>query len=154
MTANGEATKVTFYELTQSDEQDDGHFFLCRLIEKAWSLGHYILVLSNNDAVMRALDEKLWQFSQESFLPHGIYGEVSYSPVQLSTEIPANASRQVRDILINLTDSAPAPAAEFKRIIELVPFSEHKKNQSRVRFKQYRAMGLQPEFMPTKKRGS
>ncbi|HET8706271.1 MAG TPA: DNA polymerase III subunit chi, partial [Pseudomonadales bacterium] len=80
MTQHGEVTKVTFYELTQSDEQDEGHLFLCRLIEKAWSLGHYILVLSPDEAVLQALDDKLWQFSQESFLPHGRFGEVNYSP--------------------------------------------------------------------------
>jgi len=153
MSQHGEATQVTFYELTHADEQDDGHFFLCRLIEKAWSLGHHILVWSDNETVLRTLDDKLWQFSQESFLPHGRFGEVDYSPVLLVTGLPP-ANRQARDLLINLTASAPANAAEFKRIIELVPFSEEKKNPSRSRFKQYRAMGLKPEFKPTKKRGA
>ncbi len=154
MVASGEVTKVTFYELTELDEQDEGHFFLCRLIEKAWSLGHYIIVVSDNTSVLKALDEKLWNYSQESFLPHGLFGEVNYSPVQLATEVPPSTAKNSRDILINLSEAAPSPATEFKRIIELVPFSENKKNQSRIRFKQYRAMGLQPEFMPTKKRGA
>jgi len=74
--------RIDFYVLP--DQKDNGRALLaCRLADKAYSLGHTVYVLAGSEAQAAALDDLLWTFRQDSFIPHERYplvGEES-SPV-------------------------------------------------------------------------
>ncbi|MGB2680795.1 MAG: DNA polymerase III subunit chi [Candidatus Competibacter sp.] len=137
------APRVDFYVLP--DHKDNGRALLaCRLTDKAYNLGHSVYLLAASEPQAAALDDLLWTFRQDSFIPHERYplaGEQD-SPVLVGTALPADRAAQV---LINFTDRLPEGLDRFERIVELVDQQSEVLAASRERFRQYRERGLTPE---------
>lgn len=135
--------RIDFYVLP--DQRDNGRALLaCRLADKAYNLGHTVYILTASEAQVAALDDLLWTFRQDSFIPHERYplaGEES-SPVLIGATLPAEVNRQV---LINYTDGLPEGFERFERVVELVDSQPEVLAKSRERFRQYREKGLTPE---------
>ncbi len=135
--------RIDFYVLP--DQRDNGRALLaCRLADKAYNLGHTVYLLAASEAQVAALDDLLWTFRQDSFIPHERYplaGEES-SPVLIGATLPAEVNRQV---LINYTDGLPEGFERFERVVELVDSQPEVLAKSRERFRQYREKGLTPE---------
>ena len=135
--------RVDFYVLP--DHKDNGRALLaCRLADKAYSLGHTVYLLAASEAQATALDDLLWTFRQDSFIPHERYplaGEEA-SPVLVGTVLPTEAGAQV---LINCADRLPEGFERYERVVELVDQNPEVLAKSRERFKQYRERGLTPE---------
>ena len=66
---NTELTKVDFYILP-SAEPSARLDFACKLTEKAWRLGHRVYLHCSDAAQRQDLNERLWRFKGESFVPH------------------------------------------------------------------------------------
>jgi DNA polymerase-3 subunit chi len=116
----------------------------CRLADKAYNLGHTVYILTASEAQAAVLDDLLWTFRQDSFIPHERYplaGEES-SPVLVGAILPAEVNAQV---LINFTDVLPEGFERFERVVELVDSQPEVLAKSRERFRQYREQGLTPE---------
>ena len=79
-------THVDIY-LLQDDSLDRNHY-ACRLIEKAYRRQHHVYVQTSSQEHAETLDELLWTFKEESFIPHNLLGEGPHKapPVQLSTQ--------------------------------------------------------------------
>ena len=135
--------RVDFYVLP--DQKDNGRALLaCRLIDKAYNLGHSVYLLAASEPQAGALDDLLWTFRQDSFIPHERYplaGE-DESPVLIGTALPADRTARV---LINFSDRLPDGLERFERIVELVDQHPEVLAASRERFRQYREQGLTPE---------
>lgn len=135
--------RVDFYVLP--DHKDNGRALLaCRLADKAYSLGHTVYLLAASEAQATALDDLLWTFRQDSFIPHERYplaGEEA-SPVLVGTILPTEAGARV---LINCADRLPEGFERYERVVELVDQNPEVLAKSRERFKQYRERGLAPE---------
>ena len=135
--------RIDFYVLP--DHQEKGRALLaCRLADKAYSLGHTVYLFTSSEARAAALDDLLWTFRQDSFVPHErhpLIGEES-SPVLIGTAPPTEIAAQV---LINCTDSLPEGFERFERVVELVDQYPEVLAQARTRFKQYREQGCAPE---------
>jgi DNA polymerase-3 subunit chi len=135
--------RIDFYVLP--DQRDNGRALLaCRLADKAYNLGHTVYLLVASEAQAAALDDLLWTFRQDSFIPHERYplaGEES-SPVLVGAVLPAEFDAQV---LINFTDRLPEGFERFERVVELVDSHPEVLAKSRERFRQYRERGLTPE---------
>ncbi len=137
------APRIDFYVLP--DRQDQGRALLaCRLADKAYGLGHTVYILTTSEAQAAALDDLLWTFRQDSFIPHERYPLVGNesSPVLIGTASPAKVTAQV---LINFTLTVPDGFEQFERVVELVDQQPEVLSTSRERFKQYRERGLTPE---------
>ncbi len=64
-------SKVDFYILP-TDSLSARLDFACKLCEKAWRLGHQVY-LHCQDAEQRSeLDQRLWRFKGEAFVPHDL----------------------------------------------------------------------------------
>lgn len=136
-------TRVDFYVLP--DQKDNGRALLaCRLIDKAYNLGHTLYLLAASEAQAAALDDLLWTFRQDSFIPHERYPLTGQddSPILIGTCLPADRTAQV---LINFTNQLPEGFARYERVIELVDQTPEVLARSRERFRQYREHGLTPE---------
>ncbi|MBA2648393.1 MAG: DNA polymerase III subunit chi [Legionella sp.] len=138
--------RVDFY-LLESSAIDARWLVACRLLEKAYKLGHRVYVHCDHQQDAELLDELLWTFKDDSFIPHNLLGEGPYSPppIQLGH---SQAPKGFNDILLNLAHDIPVFYTQFKRIMELVSNVESEKEQSRVRFKAYRAKGCQIHTHP------
>lgn len=136
-------TQVNFYTLP-SPELQSRLQFVCRLTEKAYSLGHRIHILTDSQQQSKALDDMLWQYSASSFLPHcsldsgGDNGE----PVTLGTELAAATHA---DVLINLSTQLCASEGQFSRINEVISADNESLEQGRVRYRFYKEKAMQIE---------
>ena len=117
--------------------------FACRLVEQVWKRGHAVLVLADSDASARRLDDLLWTFRDESFIPHRKIdpnGPPATEPVLVGTP---GAWHGAIDVLINLTPSVPDEAARASRIAEFVPAGGAGRGAGRTRYRAYRSRGFE-----------
>lgn len=115
----------------------------CRLLEKAYLRNHNIFVYCSNQRDAEHLDELLWTFKPNSFIPHHLQGEGPEPPPPIQIGY-AEEPRGFTDILMNLSDSVPAFVSRFQRIIEIVSTDDSAKTISREHFRHYRSMGITP----------
>ena len=140
-----ETTRVDFYILP--DHQANGRALLaCRLADKAYSQGHTVDLLAESEAQAAALDDLLWTFRQDSFIPHErtpVTG-VGDSPVLIGVGLPPERKAQV---LINCVSSEALPPGfeRYDRVIELADQEPTVLATARARFRHYRSQGLMPE---------
>ena len=134
-------TRIDFYLL--SDDQPNAFWLVaCRLLEKAYLKGHRVFVYCDNKQDAELLDELLWTFKDDSFIPHNLEGEGPEPPPAIHIGY-SKEPRGFNDILLNATSQIPSFYSKFKRVIELVSNDEVKKEQSRARYKEYRVKGCE-----------
>lgn len=133
--------RVDFY-LLASNQNDARWLLACRLLEKAYAKGHTVYVLCNKKEDTEYLDELLWTFKEDSFIPHNLQGEGPEPPppIQIGYD---REPRGFNDILLNLSNFIPPFYSRFKRIMELVLNEETEKEESRIRYRDYRAKGCE-----------
>lgn len=135
--------RVDFYVL-EAPEPEAPLRFACRLVEKAWRLGHRVHVHTPSEALARSLDELLWTFRQELFLPHELEeapGEEPLPPVRIGHgDAPP---RHDAELLVNLAPEVPPFHGRFPRIADVVPADA--REAGRARWRRYRELGATPE---------
>ncbi len=117
----------------------------CRLAEKAWRKGHRVFIHTDSNETARSLDDMLWSYRQDSFVPHALYGDClkanaeSLEPVLVGdgTTQPADI-----DVLINLTETVPSFADSSTRIAEIVGAGKAARHAGRIRYRDYRDRGI------------
>ena len=130
-------TKVDFYLL--SDSGSDPHYhFACRLIEKAYRRQHRVFVLASDQAMAETIDELLWTFKDDSFIPHNLLGEGPNNPPPIQIGFGDIESPPSKDILLNLSPTIPAYHNRFRRIFEIVTQDEAMKAHLREHYRYYK----------------
>jgi len=88
----------------------------------------------------KLLDDLLWTFQQNSFIPHAILSDAGETPppVQLGHDAEPDASHQV---LINLAPEVPLFFSRFERVAELVNSDATLRRQGRSRYSFYKQRG-------------
>lgn len=132
-------TRIDFYLIPESGEKARMNF-VCRLIEKAYKLRHRIYIHVENQTDAHQLDEFLWTYRDDSFLPHNLYGEGPEPTPPIQIGFTAAPEKQ-RDILINLSKQIPDFYSQFTRVIELVTTDPDVQTTAREHYRVYRAKG-------------
>jgi DNA polymerase-3 subunit chi len=117
---------------------------VCRLTEKAYSLGHRIHIQTESDQQSYLLDDLLWQYAPSSFIPHRTLdgSNDSRDPVSLGTSL---AGAKHADVLINLGKQASQAADQFSRINEIISADSESLEQGRHRYRDYKGKDYQIE---------
>lgn len=141
---------VTFYVLAEGRQLAENelsnppaHFALaCQLCANFYRANQRVFVYTASQQDAELIDQLLWQFDADSFVPHNLSGEgpARGAPVEISWQPP----KQRRQVLINLAPDIPVFANRFADIIEFVPAQVAEKAQARERYKQYRQSGITP----------
>ncbi|EIK95347.1 DNA polymerase III subunit chi [Pseudomonas sp. M47T1] len=130
-------TKVDFYILP-SPLPAARLDFACKLVEKAWRLGHRVYLHCSDAEQREQLDARLWAFKGESFVPHSLAEEDPEAVIALGLD-DAPASHQ--DLLVNLALKVPAFASRFARVAEVVVEDPAIRQAARESFRFYREQG-------------
>ncbi|MBI3898231.1 MAG: DNA polymerase III subunit chi [Gammaproteobacteria bacterium] len=132
-------TRVDFYLLPVAEENGKS-IAVCKLVHKAYRLGHRVYILAPTREHAADLDQLLWTFAAGSFIPHKIYSEPldPQVPVLVGHEPPPAA---FTDVLIPLTTDVPECFTRFARVAELVAPTEIERAAARERFRFYRERG-------------
>ncbi|MCL1079759.1 DNA polymerase III subunit chi [Parashewanella spongiae] len=139
-------SQATFY-LMEPDENLDAiealQGFACQLAHFYYEKQLRIYVHCGNRTDAHQIDELLWRFEASAFVPHNLKGSGPQggSPVEIGYD--PQGPQQIRHLLINLADQAPAFAVNFSQIIDFVAADDVKKTLARERYRQYRGMSIE-----------
>lgn len=129
---------------------DDPLQFACRLLRKAARTGVRVLA-SAPAAELAALDELLWTFDAQDFVPHvRVSGPgarlAARTPIWLASVVdPPSPVADVRPrVLVNLGCPPPDDPEAFDRIIEIVGTDPAQVQAGRVRWAHYLGWGDKP----------
>lgn len=131
-------TSVDFYVLADGPEHAL-ELLACKLTEKAFRAGHQIYIQAADADQAELINELLWSYKAESFLPHQLKstGEVT-SPICIGE---GEAPEHCDELLINLSQKIPPAYARFERLLELVPPQQEARVALRANFSHYRDRG-------------
>ncbi len=135
--------RIDFY-ITDDESSNATWHIACRLLEKAHLLSHQVFVYCNHQQDAELLDELLWTFKEQSFIPHHIQGEGPEPPARIQIGFSEEAYG-FHDVLLNMSDVVPSFYTQFRRVIEIVGGDESAKIIKRNHYQTYRKMGLKIE---------
>ena len=96
-------THIDFY-ITTAKNADELFSFACRLTEKAYRCHCNIYLHTDSEQQMLALDEKLWNFRANSFLPHRHERSVSET-TEADNKVTLSAEKKGRFLLVTQAKS-------------------------------------------------
>ena len=128
-------TRVDFYELQAGHHHFDQ--VVCQLCQKAYDGKQLTLLLTSGPEQSRHLDQKLWTYRDDSFLPHDTEAsEQPPTPILIHDDPEPCGKRQ---LLINLSLEVPDYFAQFARVIELV--TDENRQTAREHYSFYKERG-------------
>ena len=136
------ATRVDFYVLASGGERDRLRA-ACRIVEKAWQQGHTVWLTAESERQAEQMDQLLWTFKQDSFVPdeRGTEGSLEDCAVR----IVAQAQAPDGGVHVNVA-TAPLPMPLIAdRVVEIIPADDHGRAAGRERFRAYRTQGYELE---------
>ena len=115
--------------------------YACRLVRKARAADMRVVVFTRDREQLEVLDEALWTFSEQDFLPHVTADDelASQTPIILTDD--AEATLPHHQILINVSGETPAHFARFERLFEVISTDEDDLTAGRERYRQYQQRG-------------
>lgn len=131
--------RADFYLIAKPRFRAEPLRLACELARKAHDAGQATLILARDRAQAEELDDLLWAFDDDAYVPHQIAGdeEDELAPVLIATpdmDVP------LRPLVLNLRDAAVEGA--FERVLEVVPADESARGPLRERWKAYKSRGL------------
>jgi DNA polymerase-3 subunit chi len=132
--------RADFYLIAKPRFREQPLLLVCELARKASDAGLPLLVLCASTAQAEALDDLLWSFDPDAYVPHQIVGaDEDEDEVPVLIAAPEHDAA-LRPLVLNLRDAAVPDG--FERVLEVVPADESARAPLRERWKQYVARGL------------
>ena len=138
--------RADFYLIAKPRFRDEPLLLVCELAKKALAAGQPMLVLARDMAQAERLDDLLWSFEPDAYVPHQIAGggfddEGDDGDEEADVLIaPPEADVPLRPLVLNLRDAAVEGA--FERVLEVVPADPAARDPLRARWTQYKARGF------------
>lgn len=136
-------TKVNFYQIESEEPMLD---FACRLVERIHGLGHQIHVHTRDAEQASMLDDLLWTFRADAFLPHALAGSDENVPVKIGHGEQETEPEEHHEVLINLSGQVPDFFSRFARVAEVVPRDENHREQARANYRFYKERGYELDY--------
>ncbi|MCK9537696.1 DNA polymerase III subunit chi [Dokdonella sp.] len=132
--------QAAFYLIDKPRFRAEPLLLVCELARRAFAAELPTLILARSAEQAQALDEILWAFDEEAFIPHQIAGEEDDAITPVLIVAPGTTTPD-RPLVINLRDEC-APG-QFERVLEVVPADADQRAGSRERWKTYKAAGFE-----------
>ncbi len=123
-----------------------------RLVNKAWEQGDRVCILCDTAQQAEELDELLWNFSPEAFIPHSIVHESTAACTDPVGILLCPPVAEDWDTVIILSETLPAHADKFRRLALVAHNDPAILSQARSHFKQLRKLGIEPRVHDQRKR--
>lgn len=116
----------------------------CLLLRHLWHAKETTYVYVPDASLAKTLDEVMWIFEPQAFVPHRLYEDsnqgAAQAPIYIGTKEPPEA---LCSALINLSGRQVGAWHRFKKIYEIVAADEQAINQGRALYKQYKTAGCE-----------
>ncbi|QSP94214.1 DNA polymerase III subunit chi [Marinobacter salinisoli] len=123
-----------------------------KLAAKAWQQGDRACIVCDALEQAEELDELLWGFSPESFIPHGLVPDAATRCSESVGILMCPPSAEEWDTVIILSQTLPADADRFKRLALVAQNDPAILNQARSHYRQLRALGIEARVHDLRKR--
>jgi len=131
--------RADFYLIAKPRFAGQPLLLVCELCRKANDAGLQTLVLARDAAQAEALDDLLWSFDPDAFIPHQIIDSDEDDEEALVVIATPGQDTPARPLVINLRDAAWLEACD--RVLEVVPDDPSAREPLRERWRQYKAAG-------------
>ncbi len=132
--------RADFYLIAKERFRAEPLRLVCELARKAYDANLWTLVLARDAEQAEQLDELLWAFDDDAYVPHQVAGtddEDQLTPVLICAP---DTDTPLRPLVINLRDGAVQGNVE--RVLEVVPADESARGPLRERWTQYKTSGF------------
>jgi len=132
--------RADFYLIAKPRFAEQPLLLVCELAKRACAANQFTLILARDQAQAEEIDDLLWSFEPDAFIPHQIAGDEGdeLTPVLI---VPPEIEAPPRPLVINLRDAAWEQPCE--RVLEVVPADPAARGPLRLRWKQYQALGFE-----------
>jgi DNA polymerase-3 subunit chi len=132
--------RADFYLIDKPRFRDDPLLLVCELVKRAYASEQPTLILARSQEQAEALDEKLWEFDENSFIPHQIVGDEDDAFTAVVIAAPGMQTAD-RALIVNLRDEC-APG-QFERVFEVIAADPAERDGSRARWTEYKRRGFE-----------
>ena len=135
-----------FIELQSPDDRTG---LACQWIERNYERGSTVAVHAADRGQASDMDKKLWTFKQNSFIPHGIVGEVGEPIIEPVLIAAGDDEMPDSDVLMVLSDEGREQWLEhFDHVYDFAPlYDDDLKQDARRRFKAYQQAGFRMRYI-------
>jgi DNA polymerase III subunit chi len=131
--------RAEFYLIDKPRFRGEPLLLVCKLAERAFEQQLPTLVLARSAEQAEALDDLLWSFDPDAFVPHQIAGN-DEDDITAVLIVPPGTSTPDRTLVINLRDQCAE--GSFDVVKEIVPADPAERAGARQRWRDYQQRGL------------
>ena len=132
--------RADFYLIAKPRFLEKPLLLVCELARKANDSGQPLLILVASPIQAEVLDELLWEFDPDAYIPHQIAGTDEDDDITPVLIVPPEMQPPMRPLVINLRNEPVT--GDFARVLEVVPADESAREPLRARWKAYKDRGL------------
>ncbi|MFO7604201.1 MAG: DNA polymerase III subunit chi [Gammaproteobacteria bacterium] len=135
-------TRIDFY-ISPSHARQARQQLACRIADKAYQQDCKVYIHADSAEEARLMDELLWTFRQDSFLPHGLSASAEQADCAIVIGHQPEPPHVDKEVLINLAPTVPLFFSQFERVVEMINEDETQKQHGRERYRFYRDRGYE-----------
>ena len=133
--------RADFYLIAKPRFLEKPLLLVCELARKANDAGQPLLILAASAVQAELLDELLWEFDEDAYVPHQVAGMDEDDDITPVLIVPPEQEAPMRPLVLNLR-SEPVPGG-FERVLEVVPADASAREPLRKRWTHYKNAGLE-----------
>ena len=131
--------RADFYLIDKPRFREQPLLLVCELAKRAYAAQQPTLILARDFAQAEAIDELLWDFDTDTYIPHQIAGDDDDQHTAVLI-VPPGVDTPDRPMLINLRETCPN--GRFERVLEVVAADPAEREGSRTRWSEYKRLGM------------
>ncbi|WP_431635876.1 DNA polymerase III subunit chi [Dyella sp. KULCS107] len=132
--------RADFYLIDKPRFREQPLLLVCELARRAFAAQQPTLILVRDFEQAEAVDELLWAFDEDAFIPHQLAGDDDDADTAVLI-VPPGIDTADRPLVINLREGC-APG-RFERVLEVVAADPAERDGSRTRWREYARLGFQ-----------
>ncbi|HEX5306194.1 MAG TPA: DNA polymerase III subunit chi [Dyella sp.] len=132
--------RADFYLIDKPRFREQPLLLVCELARRAFAAQQPTLILVRDFEQAEAVDELLWAFDEDAFIPHQLAGDDDDADTAVLI-VPPGVETADRPLVINLRETC-APG-RFERVLEVVAADPAEREGSRERWREYARLGFE-----------
>lgn len=132
--------RADFYLIAKPRFREEPLRLVCELAKRAFASQQPTLILTRDHAQAEALDELLWAFDEDAFIPHQLAGDEDDAQTAVLI-VPPGVDTPDRPLVINLRETCAE--GSYQRVLEVVAADPAERTGSRERWREYQRRGFE-----------
>ncbi|MBD8882023.1 MULTISPECIES: DNA polymerase III subunit chi [Rhodanobacter] len=132
--------RADFYLIDKPRFREQPLLLVCELAKRAFAAQQPTLILARDHAQAEAVDEWLWAFDEDAFIPHQLAGDDDDADTAVLI-VPPGVDTPDRPMVINLREDCAS--GNFQRVLEVVAADPDERTGSRERWGEYKRRGFE-----------